>query len=250
MILFKCTFCTAIFNETHREIKYDKKYFTDEYKAQYGKTYVEDFNNIYNLSRKRIQRIKALTKNISSLLDIGCAYGFFLKSAMDEGITNLSGIEISHEAANYCKKKYAIPVINDRFENVKLSKKYSVITAWYFIEHLSNPLGAITKISDAIEKGGVFAFSVPSAFGPQFFFHKNDWFKNHPLDHRINFTPRCVRILLRSLQFSKIMTYPGGIHPERFFLPHLASVYPFNWIYAKVSHWLSFSDTLEIYAVK
>ena len=40
-----------------------------------------------------------------SLLDIGSAMGFFLKSALDRGICNLLGIEISPFAADYCKRE-------------------------------------------------------------------------------------------------------------------------------------------------
>jgi 2-polyprenyl-3-methyl-5-hydroxy-6-metoxy-1,4-benzoquinol methylase len=51
-------------------IEYAKDYFFDSYKKQYGKTYLEDFPNLVEIGRKRLEHIKALLK-AAPLLPVG-----------------------------------------------------------------------------------------------------------------------------------------------------------------------------------
>ncbi len=248
--LYRCKNCNAVFNASHRPLDYGETYFNEEYRNQYGKSYIEDFTAIYSLAKKRLSRIASLTRHTSGLLDIGAAYGFFLKAALDEGFRDIFGIEISEEGAKYCKHTFGIQVQETNFETYDFSRKFNIITAWYFIEHIYDPRKAFSKIFDALTDEGVFAFSVPSFFGPQFLLHRDEWFQNHPIDHRVNFSPRLIRRFLRTIGFSKIITHPGGIHPQRFFSPAIAQYSFVRSLYARVSTLLSFSDTLEVYAQK
>lgn len=248
--LYRCKSCNAVFNASHRALEYDDSYFNEEYRKQYGKSYLEDFHAIYALAKKRLARISSLTRHTSGLLDIGSAYGFFLKAAIDEGFEDLSGIEICKEAARHCEHTFGIQVEETNFETYEFSRKFNIITAWYFIEHLHDPVNAFSKIFNALNNEGVFAFSVPSFFGPQFIFHRNEWFQSHPLDHRVNFSPHLIRRFLRTIGFSKIITYPGGIHPQRVFSPLIAQSSLIRSLYTRASLMVSFSDTLEVYAQK
>ena len=108
-----CKNCRAVYNTDCRSLSYDRDYFINEYREQYGKTYLEDYGNIYHLSMTRLDTILELlaVDGWLSLLDIGCAAGFFLKAAKDRGITTLLGIEISSYAAGYCRSTFGIDVI-------------------------------------------------------------------------------------------------------------------------------------------
>lgn len=255
ILLFKCRICGIIFNEKHYQINYDDKYFTDQYKEQYGKTYEDDYENIYSFSYNRINKIVKLlhnNKHLSEirLLDIGSAMGFFLKAAHDFGIKDILGIEISEYAAEYCKQKFGIDVINASFQEIDLNKKYEIISAWFFIEHCFDPLSIITKIYNSLCNGGIFAFSTPSFFGPQYMFGRNEWYNTHPLDHRVDFSPGNIKRLIKKLGFSKIFINPGSIHPERMLSEASFFYKPFKTVYSAFSKLSSFSDTMEIYAVK
>ena len=130
--LYYCKKCQHVINLNHKHISYDKDYFLSEYENQYGKTYINDYENIYRVSVKRINRIKNILginssygcstpvvnnslKNFS-LLDLGCALGFFLKAAQDQGAEPLLGIEISEFASKYCTSKFSINVLNGNIE--------------------------------------------------------------------------------------------------------------------------------------
>lgn len=254
LALFKCRECGIIFNHTYQNIEYNDDYFLGQYKEQYGRTYIEDFDNIYAASIRRLKRILQLTKESdpgkSSLLDIGSAMGFFLKAAVDSGIRDVLGIELSGFASKYCSEKLKINVTNSSFSDISLKKQFDIITAWYFVEHSYDPLSVFRKIFDLLNTNGIFAFSIPSFFGPQYLFNRAEWFKMHPVDHRIDFSPVTVKKFLKRLGFRKIFIFAGGIHPERIISENSVFYKPFTKVYSACSRWFSFSDTIEVFALK
>lgn len=250
----KCLRCGIVFNSLHRPLAYNDGYFIEDYRAQYGKTYEEDFDTIYRMSLLRLQKISSLLKSASaprspSLLDIGCALGFFMKAASDRGF-RVRGVEISPYGAAYCRDKFGMEVFQGPFDAFTAEDSFDVITAWYFLEHCADPVQAVEKISAMLCNGGIFAFSAPSIFGPQFRLHREAWTGAHPVDHRIDLSPRSARAFLKRHGFRRIVIKPGGIHPERV-MTKGSFLYPvFSRLYNGVSGLISFSDTMEVYAVK
>jgi SAM-dependent methyltransferase len=213
-----------------------------------------DFDNIYKASLKRISHILALCKrkNFSDMkiLDIGSALGFFLKAASDLGAESVTGVEISSFAVNYCETKFGFKTINLPFENLTTQEKYDVITAWFFIEHCDDVFSVMKKIYSMLNDGGVFACSLPSIYGPQFVFEKEKWISEHPVDHKIDFSPKSIRKLLKSYGYSKIKIKPSGFHPERIIKKSNWLYFPFYFLYKCFTKITGFSDTMEVYAIK
>lgn len=253
--LFHCKKCGIAFNISYALKTYNDTYFLDEYRNQYGKTYIEDYSNIYALSSARLSRIfnylpKKKNKSELSLLDIGSAAGFFLACARDKGISRVTGIEISEYASRYCANRFNIPIIQSPFSNVTLTSLFSIITAWYFVEHCEDPVSVMRKIHDSLQSGGMFAFSVPSIFGPLFQFNRDEWVRTHPTDHSMDFSPMGIKKILRQIGYKDIHIKPGGIHPERIITQRAFMYKPFALMYGLFSRMTSFSDTIEVYAVK
>jgi len=251
--LYKCRKCFLVFNNNCQSLSYDRDYFISEYQGQYGKTYLEDYDNIYRLSGMRLEKIIKLIKSVKrerSILDIGSAAGFFLKAAKDKGIDKLKGIEISDFASDYCRKNFSIDVIKSPFESTEINEKFDIITSWFFIEHLMDPLSAMKRIYQMLDDGGVFALAVPSYYGPMFYFDRNEWVKTHPKDHRIDLSPNSAKKILKSLGFKKVKVAKCGYHPERVMNRDNFMFRPFELFYRLYSSLTGFSDTIEIYAVK
>lgn len=250
--LYKCIKCSLVFNVNCRSLSYDRDYFISEYERQYGRTYPEDFENIYNLSVQRLKKILEYTgkQNDLSLLDIGSAAGFFLKAGKDMGIQKVLGVEISAYASDYCRKNFSIDVIESPFEDAAINEKFNIITSWFFIEHLMNPLKSIETIYGMLNAGGVFALAVPSCFGPMFLLNKSEWIITHPVDHRIDLSPKAARVVLKNIGFRKVTVVRSGYHPERIVNRKNILFKPFNLCYNIFTRLTAFSDTIEIYAVK
>jgi SAM-dependent methyltransferase len=253
--LFGCASCGIAFNTKFEPKQYNEDYFLDEYRFQYGRSYIEDYEAIRRLSERRLDSIlrlfyKRRKPSSLALLDIGSAAGFFLKCARDAGILDANGIEASEYAADYCSATFGIPVTRASFEDVSIDRGYDIITAWYFIEHCADPVPAIEKIYSALRPRGVFAFSVPSIFGPMFAFRRKAWVESHPSDHRVDFSPRFAKSLARKTGYKRIYVKPAGIHPERVIPTGSAFYKPFSHVYRTFSRITAFSDTIEVYAVK
>jgi SAM-dependent methyltransferase len=253
--IYKCRSCGIAFNTKFSPKRYDDNYFLSEYRRQYGKTYIEDYDAIYTASKQRIKKILKfikIKKNPAgmSLFDIGAAAGFFLKCARDSGLRNVAGIEISEYASKYCRHTFNISVIRSSFDDFSFNGKFDIITAWFFIEHCENPGTVIKKIYSALNRGGVFAFSGPSIQGPLFRFNRMVWIRTHPTDHRIDFSPRFAARVLKKCGFRKIHVRPAGFHPERIISSNSIFFRPFSLIYSIYSRLTAFSDTIEVYAVK
>lgn len=252
---FSCNSCGIAFNTAYALKSYSDAYFLDEYREQYGKTYIEDYANIYSLSASRLNTIfrylpKKTVKSDLSLLDVGSAAGFFLTCARDMGIDTVTGIEVSDYASRYCSEHFNIPVLHSSFAEVTLVSQFNIITAWYFIEHTADPISVMGKIFNSLAPGGIFAFSVPSIFGPLFMFKRDIWVRTHPTDHYIDFSPGGIKKILARLGFRRMYIKPAGIHPERMLDPQSIFFKPFSSLYRLVSRLASFSDTIEVYAIK
>ncbi len=248
----RCADCGIIFNLNFKSLSYDRDYFISEYKEQYGRTYIEDFAGIYSMAKTRLSRI---LKNFNgtaglSILDIGSAAGFFLKAAKDSGIETLLGIEISEFAADYCRDNFSIEVIQAPFGEVNLNRRFSVISSWFFLEHMAEPAQVIGKIYSMLEEGGVFACGVPSFYGPSFHFNRKGWMETHPQDHRIDLSPSSAKRILKQAGFRRVKVCRAGYHPERV-LKKSSLFYPvFEPVYNIFTRVTAYSDTIEIYAVK
>ncbi len=231
---------------------YSEEYFIEEYAAQYGKTYIEDFENIYALSQRRLDIIFRHIPHSAelSILDIGSAAGFFLEAAMDRGIKDLAGIEISSFASSYCMDNFGIKVFKTPFDEAKINRKFSIVTAWFFLEHCKDPAASLDKISSLLEDGGILAMSLPSWFGPLFYFHRGKWIRSHPSDHRIDLSPGSVKMMLQKAGFKAVKIKKCGYHPDRVIKKEATLMPLFEPLYRKFTDITAFSDTIEVYAIK
>ena len=251
----KCEKCNILYlqNIGKKEIKYDKSYFFEEYKKQYGKTYIEDFSNISALSKKRVDIVNKFAKK-GKALDIGCAYGPFLYAMKDQ--YSCYGIDISEDAVEYVKKElgikaiagdFSLPDFTFDFSGEKDSLKFDIITMWYVIEHFKNPKEVIEKVKKLINKSGIFAFSTPNLSGISGIYNKNKFLESSPSDHYTIWNISSAKHILSKFDFKVVKVRSTGHHPERFPLI-LQKILGFK-ILNLISKILKLGDTFEIYAI-
>lgn len=254
-VFFRCRRCGIVFNSAYRPLSYDESYFLDDYRDQYGKTYAEDREAIRRLADARLVRIFSLygggaPRGSLSLLDLGSALGFFLESARDAGLGRVCGVELSRYASEWCRRESGLAVVNSAFEDAVFDETFDIVSAWYFLEHCENPRETIQRIYALLNPGGIFAFSAPSVFGPQFVFDRGDWAARHPVDHRVDFSPLTAVRVLKRMGFRTVRVRASGVHPERI-VPRGSPLYPpFALLYRGIAPLVRFSDTIEIYARK
>ena len=164
--IVKCSSCSLIFNammpsEEELASIYTEEYYKSQDSLERGySNYLDDRGNIIKTARRRIRDIEKL-KSAGSLLDIGCAFGFFLEVARERGWTT-TGVEISQFAAEYAVSQLGLNVINDNIESWECqAEAYDVITMWDLLEHLRDPLGTLRKLASALKEDGILVLSTP-----------------------------------------------------------------------------------------
>ncbi|HTP59169.1 MAG TPA: class I SAM-dependent methyltransferase, partial [Spirochaetia bacterium] len=254
-----CAGCGVTYMESFASAKmrYGARYFGQEYKAHYGRTYLEDFQTIKRASRERLKIVQALTaKNLDgAIVDIGCAYGPFLAAVMDEGLPCF-GIDVSDEAVSYVRKKLGIPAVRGSFQTIErrlLPRRISAVTLWYVIEHFPDVALVLRKAADLLPTGGVLAFSTPNGNGISARKGLTYFLEASPPDHFTIFKPAGLERILAAHGFELMRLRVTGHHPERFpgVLGTLgAGTRPWRSSLERASRLLGLGDTFEAYAVK
>ena len=189
---------------------YNEKYFFESYKKQYGKTYLEDFESIKSQCVRRTGVIDYIFRNSHKLitpavLDVGCAFGPFMDAANDAG-WQVFGTDISAEAVSYVQEKLHYPATCAAFPAFDAAAEFGInefdaVTMWYVIEHFQNLDSVLKAVSKILKKGGVFAFSTPSAGGVSGRFNTHSFFQNSPADHYSLWEPNRVSSILKKYGF-------------------------------------------------
>ena len=257
----RCGSCSLVYMawSCEKDKSYEKAYFFEDYKKQYGKTYKEDFDSIKQQCTKRVNVIDSIINKNSSknVLDIGCAYGPFLKAACEKGY-NPFGTDISEDAIDYVKKELNFPATVAGFPNINTTDEFGhgefdVVTMWYVIEHFKNLDTVLSKINSILKTGGIFAFSTPSGEGISALSDKEHFYKISPTDHYSVWEPSKANKILNKYGFKVVKIVSTGHHPERF--PEIkksgAKKDSFQWKFVeKKSRIKKLGDTVEIYCRK
>ena len=261
----RCSHCGIIYMSwtlNSQTTKYDHAYFYEDYQKQYGKTYLEDFASIKAQCVRRTSVIDFMYRRRHStvtptVFDIGCAMGPFLDAANDSG-WQVFGMDISPDAVQYVQQTLHFPAVCAPFPEFDASAEFGInqfdaVTMWYVIEHFQNLDAVLSAVSRLVKKGGLFAFSTPSASGVSAKYHYDDFFKNSPADHYSIWETKRAKTILAKYGFKIIKIISTGIHPERVPLVQKKSWKEKSFGFAAVaaaSRFLQMGDTFEVYCRK
>ena len=154
---------------------------------------------------------KESSKQNGALLDIGCGYGFFLESARQRG-WRVSGIELCEHARNYAKSRSLKVEAANLFERKYDDTVFDVVTLFYVLEHLPDPLRYLREINRILKPGGLLLVRVPHTT-PLVKTLKIFGIRNRLYDvpsHLSDFSPCTIKYALERTGFDNIHTFPGG----------------------------------------
>lgn len=250
----RCRQCGLLYvvRLTPPQITYTERYFFEEYRAQYGRSYIEDFPHIKKMARRRLQKIGPSNGGRATLLDVGCAYGAFLDAAREMGY-RCFGIDVSEEAIAYLRSHLSLDGAVTGIEEFSAYEQFGVeafdcVTMWYVMEHLVELDRALRKVAGLLRIGGVFAFATPNGEGISARANRMKFLRESPADHYTVWEPSRAGTILRRYGFRIRSIAITGHHPERFPKPLDRPEL------RRIAHWgsraLGLGDTFEVYAVK
>lgn len=186
-----------------------------------------------------------------TILDVGCALGPFLDAANDSG-WQVFGIDISQDAVSHVTNKLHYPAVCASFPDTGINEQFGIdrfdaLTMWYVIEHFQDLDSVLKAVSSLVKKGGVFAFSTPSASGVSARYNSGKFFEQSPSDHYTLWEPARAGSILKKYGFSVKKIVSTGIHPERF--PSDKQKYSASTL-TFASKLFKLGDTFEIYCRK
>lgn len=212
-----------VFQQNFRgvEVHYNHDYFFREYRDQYGRTYLEDFDSIAAVGDRRvadIRRVLSRNSGKARFLDIGCAYGPFLTAAVRAGYT-AKGIDVSCDAVEYARKERGLDAVCGDIRDIPLESlggPFDVVTMWYVIEHFSDLDVLLRRVRTLLVDGGIVAFSTPNARGISGRTDRREFLRRSPDDHYTVWDPVTARRVLAEFGFTLRRVRVTGHHPERF----------------------------------
>jgi 2-polyprenyl-3-methyl-5-hydroxy-6-metoxy-1,4-benzoquinol methylase len=140
-------------------------------RANIRKTYqsYRDMRDEIYINEERGRRISAriILKKISKyrrggkILDIGCATGFLLDEARNQG-WQIYGVELSKWAVNFARQNFNLNVFEGVLKNAGFPYNYfDVIVMVDSIEHLPDPRKTLEEIRHILKPNGILCISTP-----------------------------------------------------------------------------------------
>jgi len=118
------------------------------------------FENVRRKFLGKISFVKKFHKGEGRLLDVGCALGFSVKIAQDEGF-DAFGVDLSKYAVSEARKLVGDRVLcaDVETEIPFASRYFDVVTAWDVLEHLKRPDLFLRSVNRVLKEKGLLFIS-------------------------------------------------------------------------------------------
>lgn len=158
--IFTCNNCSQVFINPFPQEDDIKKYYTSEYRTDYGGLDLNKrFNNDIPEAQRRLNNILSKKQKITSLLEIGSGSGAFINLAKKE-FESVTAIEPDMNSLNYIKSKE----INSyqSIDHIPNNQKYDLIVLFHVLEHLVTPVQFLNQLTNHLESKGEIIIEVPN----------------------------------------------------------------------------------------
>ena len=134
----KCRFISADLDISDAELAaiYGEDYF---HGAEYL-DYIKEGDSLRLNFRRRLNTLEEVFPDLrrSTLFEVGCVYGFFLKEAQGR-VARASGIDISADAVKHARDVERVDAACGNYLDLRLPEPVDVVAMWDTIEHLLEP---------------------------------------------------------------------------------------------------------------
>lgn len=148
---------------------------------------------------RRLRLLNAAVTSGRTLMDFGCADGYFLDLARQHG-WDISGVELSAEMASRASQRLSIPIA----QRMPDAAQFDAITMWEVIEHVPQPVEHLRQLRALLRPGGSIAISTPNTGHWQAVRAHDEWVSYRPPSHLQYFTEATLRSALQNAGFDNI----------------------------------------------
>jgi SAM-dependent methyltransferase len=152
----------------------------------------------------------------SRVLDVGCGAGSFLAQVRQDRGCQVYGVDVSGAAARRAKTLHGIEVFEGALPDAPFPESsFDVITAWWSLEHMPDPLATVSRMYRLLKDGGHCFLGLPNFCSINARWFKSRWFHLDPPRHLSIWTPRTATQMLQEYGFLVKAIYfdrtPGGL---------------------------------------
>ncbi len=190
--LVQCRRCGLMYNNPRLDLEsrkkiYAKDYFVIDqddpgidYKAYAN--YIEEEPLIIKSVTRRLKKIERYVPEKGLLLDVGCATGFSLIAAQQQGWA-AEGIELSSFCVDYARSRNLAVYPGTLKDYPGKKESVSAVTMWDYLEHSPDPLSDLKECRDLLKPGGVVVLSTPDVNSWSYYLLKKNWIGFKNIDH-------------------------------------------------------------------
>jgi biotin carboxylase/2-polyprenyl-3-methyl-5-hydroxy-6-metoxy-1,4-benzoquinol methylase len=155
-----CNECGLIYHNPVMTTDDMAEYYTSAFSEEYHES--ETMQKTTAETRFTLLKKYVDTAEISPVLEIGCAYGDFLKKLREEDIT-AEGIEPSEMLAQIGSEAHGITIVTGTYETLPENRnKYGMIVMSHVLEHFSDPVAILQKARRELKENGLLYLIVPT----------------------------------------------------------------------------------------
>ena len=195
----------------------DDGYWSSHETGGYG-DYLEQERSLRSTYRRLLRNLSRLDLVGGSVLEVGCAHGFFLDEARP-WFERREGTDFS-PAALAAAAKVADRVYEGGLDQVPRDARFDLVISTQVIEHLHRPLEFVEEQVTRLRPGGAVVVATPHMGGPLQRALGRRWPSFKIPEHLSYFDPRSLETLMERAGLRRIRPVP---HPHAFPLTLIAA---------------------------
>jgi SAM-dependent methyltransferase len=152
---------------------------------------------------ERLVRRMVDLRPAGELLELGCAFGYFLDLAREQW--RVRGLDVSPAATAACRQRFGEAVICAEASSAELPRShFDWVVGWDVIEHLDDPRACVRRAFELLRPGGLLALSTGdvSSFAARVCGRR--WRLMTPPSHLTYFSRKGMRRLLDGEGFDEV----------------------------------------------
>lgn len=232
--VYQCPDCNLLFLDFHKNYKsfihsyYQKGYFTGNNKIRAYANYKEDKPNILKNAHNILKKVKKI-KPKGLVLDVGCAMGFFMEEAENQGL-QAYGIEISKYASSFIPEKFRNRVFQGSVEEfcqkrLKLplfkNLSFDLIILSDIIEHVKDPVGILRCLRKTLSNDGIVIIQTGDSDSFWAKIMKKNWHFFAPPQHLYFFSKKTLEQVLNQAGYKVITVHKEGKYVSLRYILHM-----------------------------
>jgi SAM-dependent methyltransferase len=198
--LLRCAECGFVTADTDLDASHISALYGEDYfhGSEYL-DYVQERDSLRLNFEARLPVLDELAGGLrgKSLLEIGCAYGFFLELAREHGV-DARGVDITAEGVRYARETLGVTALHGDYLEEQTRDPLDLIVMWDTIEHLPRPDLYVAKAASELQPGGLVAITTGDIGSLNARLRGRRWRMVHPPTHLHYFSvPTLSRLLAR-----------------------------------------------------